>query len=79
MGIDLDEERVYTTEDLAPGENIVFPAPPASRTGNSSQACASSVAVARTRSLVMTYQAAQVRFVDTVEMYDRDRPPKVRL
>jgi fructose-1,6-bisphosphatase II len=34
---------------------------------------------ARTHSLVMAYQAKQVRFVDTVHMLDRDRPPAVRL
>ena len=34
---------------------------------------------ARTHSLVMAYQAKQVRFVDTVHMFDRDRPPAVRL
>ena len=34
---------------------------------------------ARTHSLVMAYQAKQVRFVDTVHMFDRDRPPSVRL
>ena len=34
---------------------------------------------ARTHSLVMAYQTKQVRFVDTVHMFDRDRPPAVRL
>ena len=34
---------------------------------------------ARTHSLVMAYQSKQVRFVDTVHMFDRDRPPAVRL
>ena len=34
---------------------------------------------ARTHSLVMAYQTKQVRFVDTVHMFDRDRPPRVRL
>ena len=34
---------------------------------------------ARTHSLVMAYDAAQVRFVDTVQMTDRGRPPAVRL
>ncbi len=27
----------------------------------------------------MAYQAKQVRFVDTVHMFDRDSPPRVRL
>ena len=34
---------------------------------------------ARTHSLVMAYGAKQVRFVDTVHMFDRDSPPRVRL
>jgi fructose-1,6-bisphosphatase II len=34
---------------------------------------------ARTHSLVMAYQTKQVRFVDTVHMFDRDSPPRVRL
>jgi len=78
MGIDLDEDRVYITEDLAPGRNIVFCA-----TGVTDGELLSGVRFfgggARTKSLVMTYQAAQIRFVDTVDMFDRDRPPKVRL
>jgi len=28
---------------------------------------------------VMAYQEKQVRFVDTVHMFDRSRPPAVRL
>ncbi|MEO8274000.1 MAG: fructose-bisphosphatase class II, partial [Chloroflexota bacterium] len=34
---------------------------------------------ARTHSLVMAYQTKTVRFVDTVHMFDRDSPPRVRL
>ena len=34
---------------------------------------------ARTHSLVMAYQSKQVRFVDTVQMFDRTTPPAVRL
>jgi fructose-1,6-bisphosphatase II len=34
---------------------------------------------ARTHSLSMAYTAKQVRFIDTVHMFDRDRPPSVRL
>ncbi len=34
---------------------------------------------ARTHSLVMAYQTKTVRFVDTVHMFDRERPPSVRL
>ena len=73
-----DEDRVYHTEDLAPGENLVF-----SATGVTAGDLLEGVRFfgggARTHSLVMGYQTKQVRFVDTVHMFDRDRPPSVRL
>ena len=73
-----DESRVYRTEDLASGENLVFAA-----TGVTGGDLLAAVRFfgggARTHSLVMAYQAKQVRFVDTVHMFDRDRPPAVRL
>ena len=78
MGIDPSEERVYTTTDLAPGENVVF-----SATGVTEGDLLNGVRFfgggARTHSLVMGYQSKQVRFVDTVHMFDRGRPPSVRL
>jgi fructose-1,6-bisphosphatase II len=73
-----DEDRVYRTEDLAPGEDLVFAA-----TGVTAGDLLEGVRFfgggARTHSLVMAYQAKQVRFVDTVHMFDRDSPPRVRL
>jgi len=73
-----DEDRVYRTEDLAPGENLVFAA-----TGVTPGDLLNGVRFfgggARTHSLVMAYQTKQVRFVDTVHMFDRDAPPRVRL
>jgi fructose-1,6-bisphosphatase II len=73
-----DEDRVYMTEDLASGENLVFAA-----TGVTSGDLLEGVRYfgggARTHSLIMAYQSKQVRFIDTVHMFDRDRPPSVRL
>jgi fructose-1,6-bisphosphatase II len=73
-----DETRVYRTEDLASGDNLVFAA-----TGVTGGELLSGVRFfgggARTHSLVMAYRTKQVRFVDTVHMFDRDRPPAVRL
>ena len=73
-----DEDRVYFTADLAPGENLVFAA-----TGVTAGDLLEGVRFfgggARTHSLVMAYQTKQVRFVDTVHMFDRDSPPRVRL
>jgi fructose-1,6-bisphosphatase II len=72
------EERVYSTADLAPGENLVF-----SATGVTAGDLLRGIRFfgggARSHSVVMGYQTKQVRFVDTVHMFDRDRPPRVRL
>ncbi|MBF8290052.1 MAG: fructose-1,6-bisphosphatase, class [Chloroflexi bacterium] len=73
-----DETRVYRTADLASGDQLVFAA-----TGVTKGDLLDSVRFfgggARTHSLVMAYQTKTVRFVDTVHMFDRDRPPSVRL
>jgi fructose-1,6-bisphosphatase II len=73
-----DEDRVYRTEDLAPGENLVFSATGVTE-GDLLQGVRFFGGGARTHSLVMAYTLKQVRFVDTVHMFDRDRPPSVRL
>ena len=73
-----DEDRVYTTIDLAPGDNLVFAATGVT-TGDLLQGVRFFGGGARTHSLVMGYQTKQVRFVDTVHMFDRDSPPRVRL
>ena len=73
-----DEERVYRTEDLASGENLVFCA-----TGVTNGDLLHGVRFfgggARTHSIVMAYRTKTVRFLDTVHMFDRNRPPSVRL
>jgi len=73
-----DESRVYTTEDLAGGEQLVFAATGVTA-GELLQGVRFFGGGARTQSLVMAYQTKTVRFVDTVHMFDRDRPPAVRL
>jgi fructose-1,6-bisphosphatase II len=73
-----DEDRVYGTEDLAPGANLVFAATGVT-SGDLLQGVRFFGGGARTHSLVMAYQTKQVRFVDTVHMFDRDSPPRVRL
>ncbi|HET7676332.1 MAG TPA: class II fructose-bisphosphatase [Candidatus Limnocylindrales bacterium] len=73
-----DPERIFRTEDLAPGESLVF-----SATGVTDGDLLHGVRFfgggARTHSLVMAYQTKQVRFIDTVHMFDRESPPRVRL
>jgi fructose-1,6-bisphosphatase II len=73
-----DEERVYTTEDLASGDNLVFAATGVTA-GDLLQGVRYFGGGARTHSLIMAYQSKQIRFIDTVHMFDRDRPPSVRL
>ncbi len=73
-----NESRVYRTEELASGEQLVFAATGVTP-GELLQGVRFFGGGARTHSLVMAYQTKQVRFVDTVHMFDRDRPPAVRL
>ena len=79
MGVDVDDtQRVYMTNDLASGENVVFCA-----TGVTDGELLRGVRFfgggARTHSLVMAYRRGMVRFLDTVHMWDYHNPPKVRL
>ena len=78
MGGDDDEARVYRTEELASGETLVFAATGVT-SGDLLQGVRFFGGGARTHSLVMAYQSKQVRFVDTVAMFDRTKPPAVRL
>ena len=63
---------------VTPGENLVFSATGVTE-GDLLQGVRFFGGGARTHSLVMGYQTKQVRFVDTVHMFDRNRPPAVRL
>jgi fructose-1,6-bisphosphatase II len=73
-----DESRIYRTEDLASGDNLVFAATGVTP-GDLLEGVRFFGGGARTHSLVMAYQTKTVRFVDTVHMFDRDQPPRVRL
>jgi fructose-1,6-bisphosphatase II len=79
MGVDVDDtERVYFTNDLASGEQVVF-----SATGVTDGELLRGVRFfgggARTHSLLMVYRRGVVRFIDTVHTFDRATPPRVRL
>jgi fructose-1,6-bisphosphatase II len=79
MGVDVDDlDRVYLTNDLASGEEVVF-----SATGVTDGELLRGVRFfgggARTHSLVMSYRRGVVRFVDTVHTFDHATPPRVRL
>ncbi len=73
-----DEERVYLTHELAPGESLVFAATGVT-TGDLLQGVRFFGGGARTHSLSLSYQTRQVRFIDTVHTFDRESPPRVRL
>jgi fructose-1,6-bisphosphatase II len=73
-----DESRIYKTEDLASGDNLVFAATGVTD-GDLLQGVRFFGGGARTHTMVMAYQTKTVRFVDTVHMFDRERPPSVRL
>ena len=73
-----DENRIYRTEDLASGENLVFAATGVTP-GDLLEGVRFFGGGARTHSLIMAYQTKTVRFVDTVHMFDRESPPRVRL
>jgi fructose-1,6-bisphosphatase II len=79
MGVDVEnEDRVYHTNDLASGEDVVFCA-----TGVTDGELLRGVRFfgggARTHSLVMSRAEGKVRFVDTVHMFDKNQPARVRL
>ncbi|MBX2861475.1 MAG: class II fructose-bisphosphatase [Vampirovibrio sp.] len=77
MGIDLDEDKVYYTEDLAPGEEIVFAASGIT-TGDLLQGVRYFGTGSRTHSVVMARQSGLLRFVDTVHM-NKNRPGPIQL
>ncbi len=74
MGIK-DPKRIYDTEDLAPGKNIIFAC-----TGVTEGSLLKGVRFfgegIRTHSLIMTLNPRQVRFVDTVHL---ERRPDVKV
>ncbi len=73
-----DPSRIFRTEELASGENVVFAATGVTK-GDLLEGVHFFGGGARTHSLVMAYRTKQVRFIDTVHMFDRNRPPAVRL
>ena len=69
MGIH-DLEKIYTTQELAPGHNIVFAASGVTD-GNLLQGVRFFGDGTRTQSIVMTHTPARVRFIDTVHLENK--------
>jgi len=69
MGIH-DTGKIYTTQELAPGRNIVFAASGVTD-GNLLQGVRFFGDGTRTQSIVMTHTPARVRFIDTVHLENK--------
>jgi fructose-1,6-bisphosphatase II len=71
-------EKIYKTEDLAPGEEIVFAA-----TGITDGDILRGIRYfgggARTHSLAMGYATRVVRFIDTIHLFDEGARVTVRI
>lgn len=72
MGIDLSQEKVYFTDDLAPGKEIVFAACGIT-TGDLLKGVNYFGTGARTHSLIMTYRSGLVRFIDSIHINRENR------
>jgi fructose-1,6-bisphosphatase II len=77
MGIDLSEDKVYHTDDLAPSDEIVFAACGIT-TGDTLKGVNYFGNGARTHSIILTYKSGLVRFVDTIHL-NRERGGRVKL
>ena len=76
MGISLSEEKVYLTNELAPGNDVVFAACGVT-TGDLLQGVRYFGTGSRTHSIILTHQSGLVRFVDTIHV-NRENPGPVQ-
>lgn len=76
MGMDLSEDKVYTAEELSPGEDIIFVATGVTK-GDILEGVSFFGGGARTHSMVLTSTTKQIRFVDTIHVFERVE--KIRL
>lgn len=76
MGV--DEKKIYRTNDLAPGRQIVF-----SATGITHGELLEGVRYfgggARTHSIVMGYQTKVVRFIDSIHLFESGARVNIRV
>lgn len=70
MGMDLSEDKVYSTDDLAPGDNIIFVATGVTK-GDILNGVSFFGGGARTHSLILSSKTKQIRFIDTIHVLDR--------
>ena len=74
MGV--DPEKIYTTEELAPGENIVFLASGVTP-GDLLRGVDLFGRGARVNSICMAYASSYIQFVDSIHMEDRSKAPHI--
>jgi fructose-1,6-bisphosphatase II len=74
MGLNSSEEEVYLTDDLVPGDEIVFAASGVT-TGDTLTGVRYFGTGARTHSVVTTYKSGIIRFVDTIHQSSERRGP----
>lgn len=74
MGIDTLEDKVFLTDDLVPGDEIVFAASGIT-TGDTLQGVRFFGSGTRTHSIVMTHKSGLIRFVDTIHLNQSRRGP----
>jgi fructose-1,6-bisphosphatase II / sedoheptulose-1,7-bisphosphatase len=72
-----DPDKVYTGEELACGENVLF-AGTGITPGNLMNGVRFFKGGARTETLVISSQSKTARFVDTVHMFDKPKSIQVR-
>ncbi|MBM4434048.1 MAG: class II fructose-bisphosphatase [Chloroflexi bacterium] len=77
MGIE-DEDRVYRTEDLAPGKELRFIATGVTD-GDLLQGVRFFSRGSRTHSVILDYENGKIRFIDTTHYDDPKNPPLIRL
>lgn len=70
MGVDLSEDKVYTTDDLAPGKDIIFVASGVTK-GDIVEGVSFFGGGARTHTIALSNISRQVRFIDAIHMLDR--------
>ncbi|MCL0085700.1 fructose-bisphosphatase class II, partial [Thermodesulfovibrionales bacterium] len=69
-GMDISEEKVYTTDDLAPGDDIIFVATGVTK-GDVLEGVSFFGGGARTYSMVLAAKTREIRFINTIHLFEK--------
>ncbi|MCL0066385.1 class II fructose-bisphosphatase [Thermodesulfovibrionales bacterium] len=69
-GMDISEEKVYTTDDLAPGDDIIFVATGVTK-GDVLEGVTFFGGGARTYSMVLAAKTREIRFINTIHLFEK--------